>query len=235
LLDFAAGSADKRRPMAVLVKICGITSVEAADAAAKARADFAGLVFHRKSPRYVDPIRAGSLAQHLKGRLRTVALLVDANDEEIAGVVAVVKPDFLQLHGSETPARTGAIRSRFGIPTIKAFAIADAADFATVAVYNDAVDMFLFDAKAPESAARPGGHGAAFDWQLLQGRSFARPWLLAGGLNAENVARAIRTSETLGVDVSSGVETEPGVKSPEMIRGFIEAARNAQFVREAEA
>jgi len=235
LLDFAACSADKRRPMAVLVKICGITSVEAADAAAKARADFAGLVLHRKSPRFLDPIRAGSLAQHLKGRLRTVALLVDASDEEIAGVVAVVKPDFLQLHGSETPARVGAIKSRFGIPAIKAFAIADAADFAKVAQYNDAADMFLFDAKAPEASTRPGGHGAAFDWQLLQGRSFARPWLLAGGLNAENVARAIRISETLGVDVSSGVESSPGQKSPELIRSFVDAVRTAQYAREADA
>ena len=221
--------------MAVLVKICGITSVEAADAAAKARADFAGLVFHRKSPRYLDPIRAGSLAQHLKGRLRIAALLVDANDEEIAGIVAVVNPDFLQLHGSEAPARVGAIKSRFGIPTIKAFAIAEAADFAGVAAYNDAADMFLFDAKAPQAATRPGGHGAAFDWQLLRGRSFARPWLLAGGLNAENVARAICTSEAPGVDVSSGVEDLPGVKNPELIRAFVEAARATQFASRTDA
>jgi len=219
--------------MAVLVKICGITSVEAADAAAKARADFAGLVFHRKSPRYLDPIHAGILAQHLKGRLRITALLVDPNDEEIAGVVTVVKPDFLQLHGAETPARVGAIKSRFGVPVIKAFAIAEPGDFASVAGYNDAADMFLFDAKAPEAATRPGGHGAAFDWQLLRGRSFARPWLLAGGLSAENVARAIGVSGTEGVDVSSGVETAPGKKSPEMIRDFVEAARTAQFASEA--
>jgi len=131
--------------MAVLVKICGINSVEAADAAAKARADFAGMIFHRTSPRYLDPIRAGIVAERLRGRLRTVALLIDPNDEEIAGVVTVVKPDFLQLHGNETPARVGAIKSRFGVPTIKAFAIADANDFASVAAYNDAADMFLFD------------------------------------------------------------------------------------------
>ncbi|HTW33043.1 MAG TPA: phosphoribosylanthranilate isomerase [Rhizomicrobium sp.] len=215
--------------MAVLVKICGITSVEAADAAVKARADFAGLVFHRKSPRYLDPVHAGIIAGRLKDRVRTAALLVDPSDEEIAGVAVVVKPDFLQLHGSETPARVGAVKSRFGIPVIKVFAIADAGDFANVAAYNDAADMFLFDAKAPEAATRPGGHGAAFDWQLLRGRSFARPWLLAGGLNAENVARAIRTSEAPGVDVSSGVETAPGAKSPELIRSFVEAARNTQF------
>lgn len=229
-------SADKRRPMAVLVKICGINSVEAADAAAKARADFAGMIFHRTSPRYLDPIHAGIVAERLRGRVRTVALLIDPNDDEIAGVVTVVKPDFLQLHGNETPARVGAIKSRFGLPTIKAFAIADAGDFANVAAYNDAADMFLFDAKAPATATRPGGgHGVAFDWQLIRGRSFARPWLLAGGLNADNVARAIRTSEAPGVDVSSGVEDRPGVKNPELIRNFVETARNAQFAREADA
>jgi phosphoribosylanthranilate isomerase len=221
--------------MAVLVKICGITSNEAADAAVKARADFAGLVFHRKSPRYLDPHQAASLAERLKDRLRVVALVADAGDEEIAGIAAVVKPDFLQLHGSETPDRVGAIRSRFGVPVIKALAIADSADFAGAAAYGDAADMLLFDAKAPEASMRPGGHGAAFDWQLLRGRTFARPWLLAGGLNAGNVARAIHVSGAPGVDVSSGVETAPGTKSPDMIRAFTDAARNAHFVREAES
>lgn len=222
--------------MAVLIKICGINSVEAADAAAKARADFAGMVFHRTSPRCLDPIRAGIVADRLRGRLRTVALLIDPNDEEIAGVVTVVKPDFLQLHGNETPARVGAIKSRFGVPTIKAFAIAEANDLANVAAYNDVADMFLFDAKAPATATRPGGgHGVAFDWQLVRGRTFARPWLLAGGLNAENVARAIQVSGAQGVDASSGMETAPGVKSPELIRAFVEAARSVQFAREAGA
>lgn len=222
--------------MAVLIKICGINSVEAADAAAKARADFAGMIFHRTSPRYLDPIRAGIVADRLRGRLRTVALLIDPNDEEIAGVVTVVKPDFLQLHGNETPARIGAIKSRFGVPTIKAFAIAEANDLANVAAYNDVADMFLFDAKAPATATRPGGgHGVAFDWQLVRRRTFARPWLLAGGLNAENVARAIQVSGAQGVDASSGMETAPGVKSPELIRAFVEAARSVQFAREAGA
>jgi phosphoribosylanthranilate isomerase len=221
--------------MTVLVKICGITSTEAADAAVRARADFAGLVFHRKSPRFLNPHQAGTLAERLKGRLRVVALLVDAGDEEIAGIAAVVKPDFFQLHGSETPERVGAIKSRFGIAVIKALPIAEASDFAQAAAYDDAADMLLFDAKAPEASTRPGGHGAAFDWQLLRGRTFVRPWLLAGGLNAENVARAIRVGGAPGVDVSSGVETAPGVKSPELIRAFTDAARNAQFVREAEA
>jgi phosphoribosylanthranilate isomerase len=234
LLDFARLSADKRRPMAVQVKICGITTGDAADAAVKARADFVGLNFHRNSPRYLDPYRATALSARLKGRVRLVALLADASDEEIAGVVTVVQPDFLQLHGREMPARVAAVKSRFGVSVIKSFPIAEAGDFAVVASYNDVADLFLFDARAPESATRPGGHGAAFDWQLLGGRTFARPWLLAGGLNPENVARAIRTSSAIGVDVSSGVESAPGIKSPDLIRAFVEAARNAAFAPEAE-
>ncbi|HKD21812.1 MAG TPA: phosphoribosylanthranilate isomerase, partial [Rhizomicrobium sp.] len=156
-------------------------------------------------------------------------------DEEIAGVVTVVKPDFLQLHGQETPARVGAIKSRFGIPVIKAVSIAEAADFAKVSSYGDAADMFLFDAKAPAGAARPGGHGAAFDWQLLRGRTFSRPWLLAGGLRPDNVARAIKVSGAMAVDVSSGVEEQPGVKSPELIRAFVDAVRTAEYASEAES
>lgn len=235
MLDFACGSADKRPAMAIQVKICGVTTGEAADAAVKAGADFVGLVCHPGSPRNLDPYLATALSARLKGRVRIVALVADADDEFIAGVTTVIKPDYLQLHGKETPARVGAIKGRFGIPIIKALAIAEAGDFADVAAFESAADMLLLDAKAPESATRPGGHGAAFDWQLLRGRRFSRPWLLAGGLNAGNVARALAISGAPGVDVSSGVETAPGQKSPEMIRAFVEAARNAHFTTEAGA
>jgi len=215
--------------MGIQVKICGINSVESADAAVRAGADFAGLVFHPKSPRNLTREQAEALAARMQGRVRLVALFADASDEEIADTARIVKPDFIQLHGGETPERVGALRSRLGIPIIKAVAIADAADVANAARYEAAADMLLLDAKAPDSAMRPGGHGAAFDWQLLRGRSFSRPWLLAGGLNAENVVRAIRSSEAPGVDVSSGGETAPGVKSPEMIESFIAAARSAFY------
>jgi len=235
LLDFGGRTPDKRRPMGVQVKICGITSGDAADAAVKARADFVGLNFHEKSPRRLDPHKAGAIAARLRGRVRLVALAVDAGDELLAGIVTVVKPDFLQLHGTETPARIGAIKSRFGgIEVIKAIAVAEASDLANAAAFEAVADMLLFDAKAPAHADRPGGHGAAFDWQLLRGRSFTRPWLLAGGLKADNVARAIRTSGAPGVDVSSGVETAPGVKSPELIKAFVEAAKSAEFATEGE-
>lgn len=221
--------------MRVQVKICGITSAEAADAAASAGADFAGLVFHPHSPRNVDLEQASSLAGRLRGRLRIVAVLRDPSDEQLAVIKAQVNPDFIQLHSAESPARAAAIRQTFQIAIIRAIGVAEPTDLATVAAYEGAADMLLFDAKAPVSAARPGGHGAAFDWQLLRGRSFSRPWLLAGGLDAGNVARAIRAAGAPGVDVSSGVETAPGAKSPQMIRDFIAAARQAEFAKEARA
>jgi phosphoribosylanthranilate isomerase len=211
------------------VKICGINSPEAADAAASAGADYVGLVFFPRSPRHVTPDQAASLAMRLRGRCRVVAVLVDATDAEIELAAKGARPDLLQLHGQESPERVAAIRLRFGIPVMKAIGVADAADLAAVAGFEPVADRLLFDARAPREAGRPGGHGAAFDWQLLRGRRFSRPWLLSGGLNAENVARAIRACEAPGVDCSSGVETSPGVKSPHLIREFVAAARAAQF------
>ena len=229
LLDFARVRRDKRHPMGVLVKICGINGVAAADAALSAGADYAGLVFYRKSPRNLGIEQATALAARMRGRTRLVALFADAADAEIESAVNAARPDFLQLHGSETPERVGAIRARFGLPVIKAVAVAEASDLAAAARYD--VDMFLFDAKAPQDAMTPGGLGAAFDWQLLRGRSFSRPWLLAGGLNAGNVARAIRASGAQGVDVSSGVESAPGVKDAGLIADFVTAARDAAFCK----
>jgi phosphoribosylanthranilate isomerase len=221
--------------MAVLVKICGIASVEAADAAVRAGADFAGLVFHPNSPRHVTPDRASLLAGRMRGRTRIVVLLSDPRDEDVESALAAAQPDFIQLHGRETRERVAALRTRFGKPIIKAIAVADASDLAGVSSYEDAADMLLFDAKAPPSATREGGHGAPFDWQVLRGRTFRRPWLLAGGLNADNVTRAIRTAEASGVDVSSGVETAPGVKTAELIAAFVICARAAQFAAEQNA
>ena len=233
MLDFDGMQGDKPELMGVLVKICGINSVESADAAVRAGADFGGLVFHSQSPRNLAHDQAAALAAFMRGRLRLVALFADAGDETIHEVVKIVRPDFLQLHGNETPERVGALRSRFGIPIIKAAAIADMSDVTRAARYEIAADMLLLDARAPDGALRPGGHGAAFDWQLLRGRRFSQPWLLAGGLNAGNVARAIAVSDAPGVDVSSGVETAPGRKSPEMISTFVAAARNAQFAEKS--
>ncbi|HEY1962092.1 MAG TPA: phosphoribosylanthranilate isomerase [Rhizomicrobium sp.] len=211
------------------MKICGINSPEAADAAASAGADYAGLVFFPHSPRVVSPEQAASLAARLRGRCRIVALTVDATDPELEIVVRACRPDFLQLHGRESPERVAVIRHRFNLPMVKAIAVAVANDLAPVLAYEQVADILLFDAKTPVGAERPGGRGTAFDWQLLRGRKFSRPWLLAGGLNAENVARAVRASDAPGVDCSSGVETAPGVKDAGLIRTFIAAARASQF------
>lgn len=221
--------------MAIQVKICGINSPEAADAAIGAGADYVGLVFHAGSPRNLNPEQAASLASRMRGRAKIVALLADADDEALAVAVRAAQPDVVQLHGRETPERVAAVKARFGVEAMKAFPIAEASDLAQVAAYEKVADMLLFDAKAPEGAARQGGHGAAFDWQILRGRNFSQPWFLAGGLHAENVARAIRTAHAPCVDVSSGVETAPGKKSAEMIRDFVAAARAAQYEAETQA
>lgn len=217
--------------MGIHVKICGIKTIEASDAAIHAGADLAGLVFHAPSPRNLDLERATAMARHMRGRIRIVALLVDPSDDLAAAIAQAVSPDYFQLHGRETPARVSELVARFRIPAIKGFGLAEAADLANVPRYDDVAEMFLFDAKAPASAATPGGHGVAFDWQLLKGRKFARPWLLAGGLGPDNVARAIRTADAPGVDVSSGVERTPGTKDAELIRAFVAAARDARYAR----
>jgi phosphoribosylanthranilate isomerase len=211
--------------MTIAVKICGLTSAAAVDAAADAGAAYGGLVFHRRSPRFVAPEAARALAGHMRGRLKIVALVADMDDAELEAVVERVHPDYLQLHGAEDVARTAAIRARFGLPVIKALAVAESADLAAALEFEKVADMLLFDARAPEGAERRGGHGAAFDWKILSGRAFVKPWFLAGGLTPDNVARAIRLSGAGLVDVSSGVESAPGVKDKTRIAAFIAATR----------
>lgn len=212
--------------MPVQVKICGINSAAAADAALRAGADFGGLVFFAKSPRHLSLEQGALLAERMRGRLRLAALVVDESDEQLAAIAARVKPDFFQLHGKETPARVADIRARFGISIIKALPAAEPADLSKASAYDDVAEMVLFDAMPAADAARPGGHGAAFDWRILQGRNFARPWFLAGGLTPENVARAIAVSGAKMVDVSSGVESAPGVKNETRIAAFVAAAKH---------
>jgi len=212
-------------PEKVAVKICGLTSVEAAAAAVRAGADFGGLVFHPASPRNLSLDAAWSIASALRGKLKFAALVADADDALLAAIIEAVRPDYLQLHGKESVARTQDIRVRFGA-VIKALPIADAADVAAAAPYDAVADMLLFDAQPPKGADRAGGHGNAFDWTLLQGRRFDKPWFLAGGLDVDNVARAIALSGAAMVDVSSGVESTPGVKSAERISQFIAATRH---------
>ena len=211
--------------MAISVKICGLTSAEAANAAMRAGAAYGGLVFHHASPRNVSLDAAWSIASALRGKLKMVALVADADDAQLAAIIEAVRPDYLQLHGSESVARTQDIRVRFGA-VIKALPIAEAADFDAVKPYEAVADMLLFDAKPPKGAERAGGHGNAFDWTLLKGRNFNKPWFLAGGLDPDNVARAIELSGAGLLDVSSGVESAPGVKSADRISQFIAATRH---------
>lgn len=208
------------------VKICGISTPEALDAAHAGGAAMIGFVFFPASPRAVTPAAAAALSARAGEGPRRVGLFVDPEDGLIEAVLAAVPLDILQLHGAEAPERCAAIRARFGLPVMKALGVATVEDLARVADYAPVVDHYLLDAKPPPGAALPGGNAAAFDWRLTAGRRIPRPWLLAGGLTPENVGEALRQSGAPGVDVSSGVERSRGVKDPALIRAFIAAARS---------
>jgi phosphoribosylanthranilate isomerase len=210
----------------VEIKICGIKDLAAIDAALDAGADLVGLVFFSASPRAVTPAEGAALAARARGRALIAALAVDADDPLLRAIAAEVAPDLFQLHGKETPARTADIRERFGKPVAKALPIESAEDLKAVASYA-AADRILFDARPPRDATRPGGHGRVFDWHLLAHAPRTRPIVLSGGLDPDNVARAIEIVRPDAVDVSSGVEQSPGVKDPAKIKRFIENARAA--------
>lgn len=213
--------------MTLLVKICGLKTPEALDATIAAGADMAGFVVFPPSPRHLDPAAGRDLLARVKGRLQTVALTVDADDALLAAIVETLAPDLLQLHGRETPERVAAVRARFGRPVIKALAVAEAADLAAVPAYAAVADRILFDARAPKGATRPGGLGQAFDWRLLENLEPGLRYMLSGGLDAANVAEALRITRAPAVDVSSGVERAPGEKDPRKIADFVRAARAA--------
>jgi phosphoribosylanthranilate isomerase len=216
--------------MSFIVKICGLSRPEPLEAALSGGADMVGFVFFEKSPRHVDLDRARRLSDQVRGRAEKVALVVDADDARIAAIVEALAPDWLQLHGAESPDRVAALRISFGLRILKALGIAEQGDFACVPAYEAVADRLLFDAKPPKDAVLPGGNGLIFDWTLLQegARSLARKdWMLSGGLDPQNVATAIQLTGAPGVDVSSGVETAPGEKSVEKILAFIAAARAA--------
>ena len=214
--------------MALTVKICGLKTPQALDIALESGADMVGFVFFAPSPRHLGLEAARALGTRVKGRAAKVALTVDANDETLADIVAALKPDLLQLHGSETPERVVAVRTRFGLPVMKALPIAERADLSPIRLYGRVADRLLFDARAPKEATRPGGLGMPFDWTLLQDVEAEVPVMLSGGLDAGNVTEALRITRAPGVDVSSGVERAPGEKDPDKIRAFIRAARLAE-------
>jgi phosphoribosylanthranilate isomerase len=207
------------------IKICGLKTPEAIDTAIAAGADYVGLVFFEPSPRNLSVADARELAIHVAGRARIVALMVDPDDDLVAEVARDVKPGLIQLHGSETPERTAAIARLSGIPVMKAIKVETKADARRALDYAGACELILFDAKAPKGAPLPGGNGVPFDWHALEEVGTKVAYMLSGGLTPENVAEAIRLTGAPAVDVSSGVESAPGVKDTARIRAFIEAVK----------
>jgi phosphoribosylanthranilate isomerase len=213
--------------MSVLVKICGLKTAAALDAALAAGADLVGFVFFPPSPRHLGLDEARTLGARVKDRAAKVALIVDADDAALDAIVEALRPDMLQLHGKEPPARVAEVKRRLRLPVMKAIPVETTADLAAVPAYAGVADRLLFDARPPRAATRPGGLGKPFDWHLLQDVDRAVPFMLSGGLDAGNVAEALVVTRAAGVDVSSGVERAPGEKDPDRIVAFVRAARNA--------
>src|ERR1700682_3843322 len=211
--------------MSLIVKICGLSTRETLDVALDAGADMVGFVFFPPSPRHLSLETARDLGRQAKGRASKVALPGDADDATLANIVEALQPDILLLHGGDTVARLRDIRQKFGLQVMKAIAVETPADLASLPGYAAVADRVLFDARAPKGATRPGGLGAVFDWHVLENLDLKLPFLVSGGLNAQNVAEAVRVTRAGGVDISSGVERAAGVKDPELIRAFIRAAR----------
>ena len=211
--------------MTPAVKICGLTTPGTLDAALDGGAAFVGAVSFPRSPRHIGPDAAAVLFERARGRARIVAVTVDADDALLDEIARKLRPDLIQLHGAETPRRAAEVRARTGAGIIRALAVRTAADIDAASVWRGVADHLMFDAKPPEGSALPGGVGASFDWSLLAGRGFRDPWFLAGGLTAENVGEAVRITGAPLLDVSSGVESAPGVKEPALIAAFILAAK----------
>ncbi|MGY3032271.1 phosphoribosylanthranilate isomerase [Bradyrhizobium sp. USDA 4354] len=214
--------------MSLLVKICGLSTPETLETALEAGADMVGFVFFPPSPRHLSLELGRNLGSQVKQRALKVALTVDADDATLDNIMDALSPDMLQLHGKESVARLRDIKQRFGRPVMKAVPVATAADLAVLPGYAAVADRILFDARAPKDATRPGGLGEPFDWHLLENLDLKLPYMVSGGLHADNLAEALRVTRAGGVDVSSGVESVPGFKNPEMIKAFIRAARATQ-------
>jgi phosphoribosylanthranilate isomerase len=215
--------------MSLTVKICGLSTPETLDAALDAGADMVGFVFFPPSPRHLGFEIARALGSRVRGRAQKVALTVDAQEEYLSAVIEALRPDMLQLHGVESTDQVEALRRIFDLPVMKALPIAAKGDLDRVARYAAVADWLLFDARAPREATRPGGLGNTFDWKLLQDVEPGVPFMLSGGLDADNLGEALRVTRAPGIDVSSGVERAPGVKDPDKIRAFVRAARIAEI------
>jgi phosphoribosylanthranilate isomerase len=212
------------------IKICGLKTQDAVLRAVERGASHIGFIFFEKSPRNIEPDIAGRLADPIRGLAKVVAVTVNADDDELDEIVALLKPDMIQLHGSETPERLLQVKALFGLPVIKAFAIRDAQDFDRIDPYIGIADRFLFDAKAPAGSDLPGGNGVSFDWTLLRSLDASIEYMLSGGLNKDNITEALAETGARGIDISSGVESAPGIKDLSMIDAFFDAVRDAKGV-----
>ncbi|KQQ49064.1 N-(5'-phosphoribosyl)anthranilate isomerase [Rhizobium sp. Leaf311] len=210
------------------IKICGLKSADAIERAVRRGASHLGFIFFEKSPRNIEPDVAGQLADAVRGSVKIVAVTVDADNDELDEIIDLLKPDMLQLHGSESPERVLNVKAVYGLPVIKAFSIRDGDDLAKIDPYIGIADKFLFDAKPPAGSDLPGGNGVSFDWTLLRSLDEGVDYMLSGGLNKNNVAEALEVTGALGIDASSGVESAPGVKDLAMIDAFFDAIRSAR-------
>lgn len=214
--------------MALDIKICGLKTPETIAAALDGGASHIGFIFFAKSPRYLAPELAGDLRLAARGQADAVAVTVDADNAFLDEIVLAMSPDMLQLHGRETPERVAAIRARYSLPVMKAFSISEPGDLDRIAAYRDAADRFLLDAKPPKGSELPGGNGVTFDWRILTALDADIDYMLSGGLNAANIGEALRLANPPGIDISSGVESAPGVKDVGLIRDFFGAVQEAQ-------
>ncbi|MEQ1951528.1 phosphoribosylanthranilate isomerase [Mesorhizobium sp. CN2-181] len=219
--------------MPLHIKICGLKTPETIAAALDGGASHIGFIFFAKSPRYIEPELAGRLREAARGRAQAVAVVVDADDAFLDRIVSETKPDMLQLHGRETPERVAEVKARYGLPVMKAFSISEAADLEKTRPFVGIADRFLFDAKPPQGSELPGGNGISFDWRLLQKLDPKIDYLLSGGLNAQNIGEALALAHPPGIDISSGVESAPGVKEVGLIDAFFRAVREARASRAA--
>lgn len=210
------------------IKICGLKTPDAVDHAVALGATHVGFIFFGKSPRHIEPADAGQLADRVRGRAKIVSVSVDADNDELDEIMAMIRPDILQLHGRESPDRVLTVKAVTGLPVWKALSISEAGDLERIDDYDGIANRFLFDAKRPKNSELPGGNGVSFDWTLLKGLSERVDYMLSGGLDKDNVGEALRIAKPTGIDLSSGVESSPGVKSLDMMDEFFAAVRAAR-------
>ncbi|MEM9574304.1 MAG: phosphoribosylanthranilate isomerase [Pseudomonadota bacterium] len=211
------------------IKICGLSTAESVDAVIAAKATHVGFIFFEKSPRHLSAALAAKLSARAQAAgLKSVAVTVNADDSYLDEIVSVMKPDILQLHGSESPERVAEVKAKYGLPVMKAFAVSSAADLDKIDPYKDIADSFLFDAKPPKGSDLPGGNGVSYDWSLLKGLDPSIQYMLSGGLDHSNVGAAIKIANPPGLDVSSGVESAPGIKDLDLIAEFFAAIKTAR-------